>query len=74
MFKTKKSEGLFMLCLMLILLATIGYNERTEKENQIAKAKTESENANKKTLVNGKHPVTRPLASFEKLSQNSEGQ
>ena len=69
---TKKKEGFLMFCLLIVLLSIIGYNERTEKENQKAlKAQAESVNARK--LVNGKRPVTRPLASFEKLSHNDEG-
>ncbi len=61
-----------MLALLLVLLMVIGYNERTEKENQkTLKAQADSVNAKKR--VNGKLPITRPLASFNKLSHNEEG-
>lgn len=70
---SKKKEGFLMFSLLIVLLSIIGYNERTEKENQKF-LKEQAESASTKKLVNGKRPVTRPLASLSNiLSHNEEG-
>jgi|JI9StandDraft_1071089.scaffolds.fasta_scaffold1244074_2 hypothetical protein len=69
---SKKKEGFLMFCLLMVLLSIIGYNERTEKENQKA-LKAQAESASAKKRVNGKLPITRPLASLQILSNNEEG-
>lgn len=70
---SKQKEGFLMFCLLIVLLSIIGYNERQEKENQKA-LKAQAESVNAKKLVNGKRPVTRPLASMNKiLTHNEEG-